>query len=251
MRKSTFSRLLLIASSTFLVLQSCKNDVYLTTPVPVADQSFTEEFDSASAAVARGWKFANTSDPAGPSVWQDGGGIPPFFAGYSNNGTYAGFIGVDYQSTTGGPGLISNWLISPRITIKNGDKIVFYTRALTYNPGYDAADVTDFGNRLRLRFNKNGSTDPASFTEGLLDINPGYKEWHKAPGTYNGVVYGVSDIAQAYPTQWTRFEAVVSGLNQAVEGRFAFNYYVEHAGLCADCRGSGIGIDHVSFISAQ
>jgi hypothetical protein len=249
MRKSTFSRLLLIASSTFLVLQSCKNDVYLTTPVPVGDHSFSEEFDTASAAVARGWKFTNVSDPIGPSVWQDGGGIPPFFASYSNNGTYAGFIGADYQSTSAGAGLISNWLISPKVLLKNGDKIVFYTRALTYDPGYVAGDVTDFANRLRVRFNTNGSLDPASFTNGLLDINPVYKEWHKTPGVYGGVSYSASDIAQAYPTQWTRFETVITGLNQPVEGRFAFNYYLEDAGNAG--RGSGVGIDHVSFTSAE
>jgi hypothetical protein len=249
MRKSTFSRLLFIASSTFLVLQSCRNDVYLTTPVPVGDQSFTEEFDTAAAAVARGWKFINVSDPIGPSVWQDGGTIPPFFPSYSNKGTYAGFIGVDYQSTSAGAGLISNWLISPKVIIKNGDKIVFYTRALTYTPGYTAADVTDFANRLRVRMNTNGSTDPASFTEGLLDINPGYKEWHKDTGIFANVHYSRFDIAQAYPAIWTRFEATVAGLNQPREGRFAFNYYVEDAGNAG--RGSGIGIDLVSYISAQ
>jgi len=217
--------------------------------VPLGDYSFTEEFDTASAAVARGWKFANVSDPIGPSIWQDGGGIPPFFQSYSNNGTYAGFIGVDYQSTSAGAGLISNWLISPKTVLKNGDKIVFYTRALTYDPGYVVGDETDFANRLRVRFNKNGSTDPASFTEGMLDINPGYKEWHKTAGTYNAVVYSSADIAQAYPALWTRFEATISGLNQPVEGRFAFNYYVEDAGNAG--RGSGIGIDRVSFVSAQ
>ena len=249
MRKSTFSCLLFIAFATVAVFQSCKNDVYLTTPVPVGDQSFTEEFDTTSAAVARGWSFANISEPAGPSVWQDGGGIPPFFHGYSNNGTYAGFIGVDYQSTSAGAGVISNWLISPQVTFKNGDKIVFYTRALTYNPGYAVGDITDFANRLKVRMNINGSTDPASFTIGLLDINPTYKEWHAAPGVYGGVTYTSTDITQAYPTQWTRFEAVISGLNKPIAGRFAFNYFVEEAGSAG--RGSGIGIDQVSFISAN
>src|ERR1700754_1331889 len=144
MRKSTFSCLLLIAFITIAGLQSCRNDVYLTTPLPIADQSFTEEFDTASAAIKRGWTFTDASDPAGPSVWQDGGAIAPFFPGYSNNGTNAGFIGVDYQSTSAGAGTISNWLISPKVTIQNGDKIIFYTRALTFAPGYTATDVTDF-----------------------------------------------------------------------------------------------------------
>lgn len=249
MRKSTFSRLLLIASSTFLVLQSCRNDAYLTAPIPVADQSFTEEFDTASAAVARGWSFANTSDPAGPSVWQDGGSIPPFFAGYSNSGTYAGFIGVDYQSTSAGAGTISNWLISPAVTFQNGDKIIFYTRAQNFTPGYTATDVTDFANRLKVRMNTNASTDPASFTTGLLDINPTYKEWHAAPGTYGGVTYTTTDIAQAYPAFWTRFEVTINGLNSPVDGRFAFNYFVEGGGSAG--RGSGVGIEHVQFVSVS
>jgi hypothetical protein len=249
MRKSTFSRLLLIASIPVVVLQSCRNDVYLTTPPPVANQSFVEEFDTASAAVSRGWKFKNISDPIGPGIWQDGGGIPPFFQAYSNNGNGAGFIGVDYQSTSGGATQIDNWLISPKVTFQNGDKIVFYTRALTYAPGYTAADVTDFANRLRVRMNTTGSEDPASFTEPLLDINPTYKEWHKDPGVWGGVNYTVADIALAYPTQWTRFEATIIGLNKPIEGRFAFNYFVEGGGNAG--RGSGVAIDKVEYISAH
>ncbi len=249
MRKSTFSRLLLFISVTVLGLQACKNDVYLTTPPPVPDQSFVEEFDTAYAAASRGWVFKNISDPIGPSVWQNGGGIPPFFSGYSNNGTYAGFIGVDYQSTSAGAGTIDNWLISPKVTFQNGDKIVFYTRAQTYSPGYTQQDVTDFANRLKVRMNTSGSTDPASFTIGLIDINPSYKEWHKDTGTYAGVKYTKADIAQAYPSQWTRYEASIFGLNKPVEGRFAFNYFVEEAGSAG--RGSGVGIDQVSYIGVK
>ena len=84
---------------------------------------------AASAALARGWQFINTSDPEGGGVWQDGGSIPPFFNAYSNKGSYAGFIGTDYTSTSAAAATISNWLISPPVIMQNGDKIIFYTRA--------------------------------------------------------------------------------------------------------------------------
>lgn len=249
MRKSTFSGVLLIAISTFFLLESCRNDAYLTEKPPVPDQSFSEEFDTTAAALSRGWVLNNQSDPVGPTVWQDGGGIPPFFASYSNNGTYAGFIGTDYQSTSAAAGVISNWLISPKVIMKNGDKIIFYTRALTYSPGYTSTDVTDFSNRMRVRISRSGSDDPSTFGVTLLDINPLYIEWHNAPGTYGGVTYTAADIANAYPAQWTKYEVTVNGLTAPVEGRFAFEYYLDGGGYGG--YGSGIGIDHVQYVSAQ
>src|SRR5664279_3083593 len=65
MRKSVLPALLIISCLAVLVFHSCKDDSYLTKIPPVADQSFVEEFDTASAALARGWQFKNASDPTG------------------------------------------------------------------------------------------------------------------------------------------------------------------------------------------
>ena|SRR6185369_7189831 len=246
MRKSTlFFPIALVLTSIFL-LQSCKDDSFLITKPPVADQTFTEEFDTATQAINRGWHFINTSDPIGPGVWQQGGGVPPWWNAYSSNGSYAGFIGADYTSVTGGPGTISNWLVSPVVTMQNGDKITFYTRALVAWSGV-GTDSTDYGNRLQVLINPYNETlnvgngdDPGDFKTKLLDINPTYLYYHTDPAQYTPL---------AYPSSWTKFTATVYGLNGPVKGRFAFRYFVEDAGLCAICNGNGIGIDKVTYTS--
>ena len=242
MRKKILPKLLVIGSLALLLFQRCKDDSYLTKIPPVPDQSFNEEFDTATAAIARGWKFINVSEPLGSSIWQNGGSIPPFFNAFSNNGSNVGFIGVDYLSTSAAGGIISNWLISPTVTMQNGDKIIFYTRA---QQAIDSrGDTTDFGNSIQLRLNIiNDSTDvgkgldPGNFTTGLLTINPNL--------IYSSVV--APDPA-AYPSQWTRFEIIISGLNGPVRGRFAFRYFVKNGGSKGN--GTGVGIDAVSYKSA-
>ncbi len=254
MRKSTLRYLAAYSVIAILILQSCKDDSSLATPVPPTTTSFVEEFDTAASALKRGWKFINVSDPIGGAVWQDGGDVAvPFFNSYSNNGSNVGFIGASYLSTSAGQGAISNWLVSPSTFMKNGDKIVFYTKVWVL-PGYTATDTTDFGNRLQLCLNTFGDGvnvgsgyDPGDFTTSLVDINPFQYEWHNAPGTYNGVVVTAAQIAQAYPSEWTRFEGVVSGLAAPGNYRFGFRYLVRDGGNAGS--GSGVGIDKVSYIS--
>lgn len=38
------------------------------------------------------------------------------------------YIGANFNNTTGA-NTISNWLVTPNVTIKNGDAITLYTRA--------------------------------------------------------------------------------------------------------------------------
>lgn len=251
MRKGTLS--LVLACAGFAVaLQSCRNDEYLTTPPPVSNQSFIEEFDTVSSALSRGWMFVNASDPKGGGVWQQGGTITPWFSPFSSTGTYAGFIGADYSSTSATAGIISNWLISPVVTMQNGDKISFYTRALQY-PDVDPAtglpngDTTDYGNRLQVRLNSsNQGTNAGSgsstgdFDNILLDINPTYIFSGIKPATIS---------PYAYPSKWTRFEATVFGLNGPAKGRFAFRYFIEGGG--SNGLGSGVAIDKVQYQSVS
>jgi hypothetical protein len=231
----------LTISTIAILLFSCKDDGYLAKIPPVPDQSFVEEFDTASAALARGWKSINTSDPKGGGVWQNGGSIPPFFNAYSNKGNNAGFIGADYLSTSAQQGTISNWLISPSIIMQNGDKIIFYTRAYQLFDG--VGDTTDFGNSLQVRVNPfNDSLDVGqglgygSFSQILLYINPKL--------IYSSVIH--PDVF-AYPSQWTRFEVTVTGLNAPIKSRFGLRYFVTNGG--SNGNATGIGIDSLAYKS--
>ena len=241
MRNKFLRKFLITGTLALFLLQGCKDDSYLTRIPPPANQSFNEEFDTATAALSRGWQFINASEPLGSSIWQNGGSIPPFFNAFSNNGSNAGFIGVDYLSTSAEQGTISNWLVSPPVIMQNGDKIIFYTRARQQPYGID---TTDFGNSVQLRLNTiNADTNvgnglnPGNFTKAVLIINPQF--------AYSSVL---APNPTAYPAQWTRFEATIDGISGPVKGRFGFRYFVLDGGSKGN--GTGIGIDAVSYKSA-
>ena len=248
MKKSIFSGFLLASACILTLLQSCKDDSYLLAPPPVPDQSFVEEFDTAQRAYDRGWRFINRSDEIGRRNWQNpdaNSGVP--FLSWSGTGN--GYLWADYLSTASAAGTISNWAVSPELTMQNGDKIIFYTRTQLY---FFNGDSTDFVNRMQVRMNKTTSlycgdgTDPGDFTVPLLDINPFYYEFLK--NAYNNPSNPLYQQArQAYPHVWTRFEATVSGLNGPTKGRFAFRYFTEEAG--SNGRATSIGIDSVAYVS--
>jgi hypothetical protein len=248
MRKSTFFGFLLSAICIIILFQSCHDDRYLLDPPPVPDQSFVEEFDTATSAYNRGWRYINRSDLIGRRSWQNPDAVIPF-SSYSGTGT--GYLWADYLSTASTAGTISNWAVSPSVIMQNGDKIVFYTRAEIIPFG---ATSTDFVNRMQVRINKlntlncGDGTDPGDFTIPLLDINPFYYEF--LLNVFNNPADPLfAQVRQAYPHVWTRFEATVVGLNEPTRGRFAFRYFTEEAG--SNGRASSIGIDSVAYISKQ
>ena len=271
MRILNLPKLLMAFLVVTTLLQSCKDDSFLRNTPRSPNQSFSEEFDSSSAAFARGWKIINNSVPQGGGIWQNGGdALAPLFNAFSQQGSYVGFIGASYLGTTAAKGVISNWLISPSRLIKNGDKIIFFTRSQKVFGG--GTDTTDFGNRLQVRINSYGDDllvgsvqatfdniaspsaaydNPGNFNNTILDINPFLYEWHKNP-TGNSLIdmrpFTPATTLQAYPVSWTRFEATVSGLNAPIVSRFAFRYYVYKGGN--DGFGTGVGIDKVEFKSA-
>jgi hypothetical protein len=241
MRKGPLS-FLLICASVVASLQSCRNDEYLATAPPPPDQSFVEQFDTMQNAFNRGWRWTNRSLPIGPSVWTQVPGTPEMSA-YSSRGTNQGAAYADYLSTSGtNNGTISNWLISPSLFIKNGDRIIFYTRSAV---DATAAPATDYGARMQVCLNENGDDlnvgngdDAGNFGTVLLDIN-GNEDEHNP----------TAPIPTSYPGNWTRFEATVFGLNAPMKRRFAFRYYLHGAG--SNGAGNGIGIDSVAFISKK
>lgn len=240
MRKGLLSFLLI--SVGLVSLQSCRNDEYLAAAPPVADQSFVEQFDTMQNAYNQGWRWINRSVPVGPSVWTQAPGTATMSA-YSSRGTNQGAAYVDYLSTSGtNNGIISNWLVSPSLLMKNGDRIVFYTRS---NVETGVTPNTDFGARMQVCMNETddglnvGNGDnPGNFRTVLLEINPMEDEY--LPG---------NPTPTAYPGNWTRFEATVFGLNGTKRGRFAFRYYLHGAG--GSGAGNGIGVDSVAYISRR
>ncbi len=244
--------ILFIATALYIV--ACSKDGITNGNVPPkTDYSFTEEFDTVSKAVAKGWMIVNNSRPIGTMAWVQGfyyismhHGIEPGKLGgsenvnYSSTGGFGGanpsYSGADFIMTTANCGTgkaeCSNWLISPETIMKDGDEISFYTR--TYQYPAQAAD------RLQVRINtKGGVTDvgttassTGSFDNVLLEINPNLQ----------------LDGDEAYPDEWTKYTVKISGLPAPKKARIAFRYYVPDGGPLGK-NSTGIGIDKFTFSS--
>lgn len=248
-----------------LFLACNKKDIVRLPVIP--DQSFTEEFDTVSSAFQRGWVAINNSLAKGSDTWSQGGGNPALFNAYSPWGSISGFIGTTYLSTSEEAGIISNWLVSPKIWLQNGDKISFYTRSQLVPNINVTGDSTDYGNDLSVHLNtKNDSTyigiaaDPSlPFYDSVGDrgdfvcvfkINKAYFDLFSASWQYAWAHTLSSQYEPgAYPAQWTRFEVIISGLTKPVKGRFAFRYHVLSGG--SNGNATGIGIDKVMYHSAH
>jgi hypothetical protein len=192
-------------------------------------QAITENFDTVATLGTKGWAQQNLSSPIGPNGYYqplNSANLP--FAAY--NGVDTAYIAANYASTTtSSTGTISNWLFVPSRTFRNGDTIAFYTRTTT--PG-----TTAYPDRVELRLSTNGtsvnagtsSTSVGDFTTLLLSVNPGL-------------------TATGYPTTWTEYRAVISGLSAPTAGRVAFRYYVTNGGGTGS-NSDFIGIDNFRYL---
>jgi len=245
MSKKIMTKFISCLSILALILQSCKDDSYLTTPPPASDNSFVEQFDTLSAALNQGWFIKNRSVPIGTGIWAQG----PGNSAYSSQSTNDGCIFSDAScchDANAFNGVISNWVISPLVDMQNGDRIIFYTKT---------TDGT-WGDRLQVRLNiKNTGTEcgradnPGDFTNLILDINP------QNASNDSTNIYGIPDPIYIYdpnnsfPTDWTRFEATIKDLSGPTLGRIAFRHYVPNGG--DNGMGMNVYLDSVAYVSAS
>jgi hypothetical protein len=224
------------------ILSSCNRDV--APPPPPQDYSFVEDFDSLESTFRKGWVAINNSKPLGEMSWLSGefadgkkGMTNPIGA---QSYTYSGqdyalctfhSCGSDTAGFMGKKPYISAWLISPSTIMKNGDKIIFYTRCYQ--------SPASFPDRLQVRLNAisnsaNVGADTSTvgdFTMLLKDINPTLS-------------------ASGYPGTWTKYEVTLAGLAAPLQRRFAFRYYVPDGGVIGS-NSFAIGIDSVAFVSSK
>ncbi|CAM4334954.1 T9SS-dependent choice-of-anchor J family protein [Flavobacterium terrigena] len=204
----------------------------------MSQNQFAFGFDGTTAAmVTAGWQVTNQSSPATTATWNNATYTTPlagalFGSGNINTvpvgqaGGNNSFAVVNFNSTTG-TGIISNWLITPDISVQNGDVVTFYSRK-----GTDGA--TDYPDRLELRMSSvatvlpsGGSSGVGSFTTVCLTINP---------TLVGGFVY---------PKTWTQYSYTVSGLSGLTPVKFAFRYFVTNGGPTG-ANSDLIGIDTFS-----
>lgn len=193
-------------------------------------QAYTENFDNISLLTGNGWFIQNNSAPTGAISWFQGSPLSAGGPFNAYNGADNAYIAVNYASTSGGTGTISNWLVTPNRTLRNGDMFQFYTRKPTIGPGQ-----TDYPDRLEVRMSTNGASvnvgtggaGLGDFTSLLLSINP-------------------TLVANVYPQVWTQYTITVSGLPAPTSGRLAFRYFVTNAGPTGN-NSDYIGIDNTVY----
>ena len=235
----------------FTLVISCTKDKLnkITIETPPADSSyssFVEEFTNVSDLRAKGWMFKNNSDPVGTNGWRQGlyeaaptskFPVPIIgFPAYSASSSPNDFISCD-ASSVNLSGNISTWLITPKLNIKNGDKIIFWARALD-----DRQFAVYTMDRLQVLLDVTGTTpdignsavSTGNFSTLLLDINPAYIE---------------NDLG-GFPITWTYYSITVSGLDAPVkDARIAFRYVGTDAGVNGPNYASVVGIDSLAFVS--
>jgi len=177
-----------------------------------------EGFNNISTLAGAGWVTVNNSSPVGTTGWFQGNtGI---FG--SQSGAPDSYIAANFNSAGFG-GNISNWLITPVVSLQYNLQFVFFTRT----------ELNSFlPDRLELRLSTNG----ASTNVGASD---------SSVGDFAGLVLSVNPTLAigGYPTDWTQVTANFVGVGVPASGRFAFRYNVPDTANNADY----IGIDSVSI----
>jgi hypothetical protein len=266
MKKIHFITAIALIGSVSIMISSCEKDAVAkpnTPPVVTPSASFVEEFDNVGDLSAKGWAFANKSNPVGQTGWRQGRyesansaqykflAPVPFlgFPAYSAKTSPNDFVSCDAScvNDAGGTGDISAWLISPSVPIKNGDKIIFYTRAVD-----DAQYPVYCKDRMQVRANfsndktdvGNSASSTGAFSTLLLDINPNYI--YNDPAGNGGPA--------GYPRAWTKVTITVSGVpgGSVDKARFAFRYLGTDAGVFGGLAGANyptvVGIDSLAFV---
>ena len=246
MRKRTLHLIgFVLTIFSVILLTSCSEEkaaVIVQSNQP-ASLSYHEEFDSMQRVVDLGWKAVNLSNPLGGDSWQQGSFIVnatkggPFVSSIPSHSYKASANEHAFAPYTVGAGLsfINCWLISPALSMKNGDVISFWTR--TRSP-------VSFPDRMQVWLNPNnesanvGRTDAntGDFTVKLLDINP---------------TLSFSPYPTGYPTTWTKFELTITGLPNGTipqKHRVGFRYFVKNGGPSGSVSDE-IAIDDFDFIS--
>ncbi len=179
-----------------------------------------------SPATLSGWSIQNKSNPIGPDTWAQGiGTVFPAYSGAQNDYYYAN---LNSMGTTFGN--ISNFLITPTVSLMNGGILKFATRV--------QANPTTFPDHLEVRMSygvgtgaiPNNDFSVGTFTVTLTDINPAL-------------------TSTGYPGTWTVYTKTLTGITGTLAGRFAFRYQVFDGGPNGT-NSDYIGLDDVNYTTA-
>jgi hypothetical protein len=221
---------------TCLILSVCTS--FTLSSQIVLQEDFTEPFTPASA----GWVTVSRSAPTGTGTvgWTQGNQTGGNGSSTAFNGLINDFYCADFMSLPdNSSGTISEWLITPTLTIYNGAVLQFATRTLAQAASVLAPD------RLQVLMNTDASTviptgtnSVGSFTNLVFELNP------SLGSSTSSVVVG--NTVNGYPQAWTVYGIQISGVTGTVTGRFAFRYFVTNGGMNG-ANSRFVGLDAVRY----
>jgi hypothetical protein len=166
---------------------------------PILSESFTD------ISTLVDWIPFNLSTPGGTTSWFQGN--PAVFTALDGTN---GYIAANFNSAGFG-GNVNNYLITPLVTVNNGDTFSFYTRT--------ALDGS-LGDGLEVLLSAVTPEFISDFTISLLTITP-----------------------PNYQSEWTQYSLTIAGLAGPTDTRLAFRYFVNDTSV----NGDYIGIDDVTL----
>ena len=173
----------------------------------------SEGFDAVAGLGGAGWVLTNESSPVGTTGWfQGNSGVFPAHSGAADS-----YVAANFENAAPG-GAISNWLITPEISLDGNVTLSFWTRTVFGSP---------FADRLEVRLSDSGgASNTASFDTLLLTIN-------------------LALAVGGYPETWTEFTTNFggAGAGAGATGRLALRYTVDNT----DLQGNYIGVDTLSI----
>lgn len=196
--------------------------------------TLNEGFDDVSTLVGNGWVRRHLSSPTG--------GLPGWYQGVSTTatptpgpfnahlGALNSYISANFNSTAGGTGTISDWLMTPELEFGRDASFTFWTRKAY------AAGATDYPDRLEVRLSANGASSDAGST-------------HTSTGDFSTVLLSINptQVVGGYPYTWTQYTLThAHGVPRNGSGRIAFRYFVTQAGP-SGTNSDYIGVDTVSY----
>jgi hypothetical protein len=179
----------------------------------------TEGFDNISTLAGSGWTQVNNSTAPATTAWFQG--VPTVFPAQA--GATNAYIAANFNNAAFG-GNISNWLITPVLSLQNDMQLVFYTRSTQGAP-----------DNLQVRLSTNGASSNVGATDSSV-------------GDFSSLLLAINPTltATGYPAAWTQFTVNVTGSGIPSSGRFAFRYDVPDTSINADF----IGLDTVSVTAS-
>ncbi len=188
--------------------------------VTVSHSQIDEGFEDVAGLTD--YLFINSSDQPDFDAAQ---GLPPA-SGFFNafEGSPNSYLLMDFEVSLGT--IADYYVMTPKLRIKNGDVISFYTRAIEGSENPDRLEVR-IGDGTDVLPTRGNPDNVGSYTNLLLSLNPDLE-------------------IGGYPEVWKKLTIEISGLAAPVETRVAFRYWITDNDIV---NGDAIGIDSFTVSS--